>query len=67
MKHLTRSCRVNYVPRRAKVVNVLAVRYVKQGTETAGLLTGFSRTYLCVCCDIYNKETYTLKRTESMP
>ena len=34
MKHLTRSCRVSYVPRRAKVVDVLAVRQVKQGTET---------------------------------
>jgi len=40
MKHLTRSCRVNYVPRRAKVVNVLAVRYVKQGTEATRFCTG---------------------------
>ena len=34
-------------------VDVLAVRHVKQGTETAGLRTRFARTYLCVCCDIY--------------
>ena len=29
-----------YVPRRAKVVNILAVRQVKQGTETAKFRTG---------------------------
>ena len=53
----------SYVPRLANAVDVLAVRYVKQGTETAGLLTGFARTYLCVCCDIY---TYiTKKRTHT--
>ena len=40
MKHLTRSCGVSYVPRRAKVVNVLAVRQVKQGTETTRFRTG---------------------------
>ena len=40
MKHLTRSCGVRYVPRRAKVVNVLAVRYVKQGTEATRFCTG---------------------------
>ena len=28
------SCGVSYVPRLAKVVNVLAIRQVKQGTET---------------------------------
>jgi len=39
MKHLTRSCGVRYVPRRAKVVNVLAVRQVKQGTETTRFRT----------------------------
>ena len=30
----TLSCRVSYVPRLAEVVNVLAIRQVKQGTET---------------------------------
>ena len=40
MKHLTRSCGVSYVPRRAKVVDVLAVRQVKQGTETTRFRTG---------------------------
>ena len=42
MKHLTRSCGVRYVPRRAKVVNVLAVRQVKQGTETTRFRTGLT-------------------------
>ena len=42
IKHLTRSCRVSYVPRRAKVVNVLTERQVlvKQGTETTRFRTG---------------------------
>ena len=31
---------MRYVPRLAKVVNVLAVRQVKQGTETTGFRTG---------------------------
>ena len=38
----TVSCRVSYVPRLAKVVNVLAVRQVKQGTETTRLRIGFT-------------------------
>ena len=42
------------MPRLANAVDVLAVRHVKQGTKTAVLRTGFARTYLCVCCDIYN-------------
>ena len=39
-------------PRLANAVDILAVRHVKQGTETAGLRTGFARTYLCVCFDM---------------
>ena len=31
---------VSYVPRSANAVDVLAVRQVKQGTETAGFRTG---------------------------
>ena len=46
MKHLTQSCGVSYVPRRAKVVDVLAVRLVKQGTETTRFRTG-SPLHLC--------------------
>ena len=45
MKHLTRSCGVSYVPRRAKVVDVLAVRQVKQGTETTRFRTGSICSY----------------------
>ena len=36
------------MPRLANAVDVLAVRHVKQGTETAVLRTGFARTYLFV-------------------
>ena len=36
------SCGVSYVPRLAKVVNVLAIRQVKQGTETTGFRIGFT-------------------------
>ena len=32
------------MPRLAKVVNVLAIRQVKQGTETTGFRIGFTRT-----------------------
>ena len=39
---------MNYVPRRAKVVDVLAVRYVKQGTETTRFRTG-STLHSCQC------------------
>ena len=46
MKHLTQSCGVSYVPCRAKVVDVLAVRLVKQGTETTRFRTG-SPLHLC--------------------
>ena len=51
MKHLTRSCGVRYVPRRAKVVNVLAVRQVKQGTETTRFRTGstLQSTPMSIC------------------
>ena len=38
----TMSCRVSYVPRLAKVVNVLAIRHVKQGTETTRFRIGFT-------------------------
>ena len=31
-----------YVPRQAKVVNFLAIRQVKQGTETTGFRIGFT-------------------------
>ena len=34
--------KVSYVPRLAKVVNVLAIRQVKQGTETTGFRIGFT-------------------------
>ena len=33
---------MSYVPRLAKVVNVLAIRQVKQGTENAGFCIGFT-------------------------
>ena len=33
---------MSYVPRLAKVVNVLAIRQVKQGTETTGFRIGFT-------------------------
>ena len=33
---------VSYVPRLAKVVNVLAIRQVKQGTETTRFRIGFT-------------------------
>ena len=32
------------MPRLAKVVNVLAIRQVKQGTETTGFRISFTRT-----------------------
>ena len=38
----TLSCGVSYVPRMAKVVNVLSIRLVKQGTETTGFRIGFT-------------------------
>ena len=38
----TLSCGVSYVPRLAKVVNVLAIRQVNQGTETTGFRIGFT-------------------------
>ena len=38
----TQSCRVSYVPRLAKVVNFLAIRQVKQGTETNTFRIGFT-------------------------
>ena len=38
----TLSCRVNYVPRLVKVMNVLAKRQVKQGTETTWFRKGFT-------------------------
>ena len=38
----TLSCGVSYVPRLAKVVNVLAIWQVKQGTETTGFRIGFT-------------------------
>ena len=38
----TLSCRVSYVPRLAKVVNVLAIRQVKEGTETTGFRIGLT-------------------------
>ena len=34
---------MSYVPRLAKVVNVLAVRQVKQGTETTRFRIGFTQ------------------------
>ena len=33
---------MSYVPRLAKVVNVLSIRQVKQGTETTGFRIGFT-------------------------
>ena len=36
------SCRVSYVLRLAKVVNVLAIWQVKQGTETTRFRIGFT-------------------------
>ena len=33
---------MSYVPRLAKVVNVLAIRQVKQGPETTGFRIGFT-------------------------
>ena len=33
---------MSYVPRLAKVVNVLAIRQVKQGTEPTGFRIGFT-------------------------
>ena len=44
----TLSCRVSYVPRLAKVVNVFAIRQVKQGTETTGFSNQY-RLYSAVC------------------
>ena len=38
----TQSCGVSYVPRLAKVVNVLAIRQVRQGTETTRFCNGFT-------------------------
>ena len=41
---------MSYVPRRDKVVNILAVRYVKQGTETARFRTdSTSHSFQYVC------------------
>ena len=46
MELSTLSSRVSYVPRLARVVNVLAIRKVKQGTETTGFRIGFT-LYSC--------------------
>ena len=37
---------MSYVPRLSKVVNVLAIRQVKQGTETTGVRIGFTLHYM---------------------
>ena len=39
---MTMSCRVSYMPRLAILVNVLAIRQVKQGTETTRFRIGFT-------------------------
>ena len=46
--HLKLSCGVGYVPRLTKVVEVLAVRLVKQGTEATGFRAG-STLHSCQC------------------
>ena len=46
------------MPRLAKVVNVLVIRLVKQGTETTGFRIGFtlhSCQYVSSCFNIVNK------------
>ena len=37
------------VPSLAKVVNVLAIRQVKQGTETTGFRIGLSSALVSIC------------------
>ena len=37
------------MPRLAKVVDVLAIRQVKQGTETTGFHIGFALALVAIC------------------
>ena len=39
----------SYVPRLANAVDILAVRHVKQGTETVGLRTGSASAITAYC------------------
>ena len=54
---------MSYVPRIAEVVNVLAIRHVKQGTETTRFCIGFTRTRVnMLALDLihtYQKGTFT--------
>ena len=42
----TLRCRVSYLPRLAKIVNVLAIQQVKRGTKTTRFCIGFA-LHLC--------------------
>ena len=51
------------MPRLAKVVNVLAIRQVKQGTETTGFRIGFTLHSCQYVSSLFNTHTHTHTHT----
>ena len=49
---------MSYAPRLANVVNVLAIRQVKQGTETTRFRIGFTRVNM-LALDLIHTQTHT--------